>query len=561
MNRQATLVLAALILGAVGAPAHAAPAALAARQESAATLVQKGRELLAAGKVADAQAAFDAAYALDKSPKMRTWVVRGWIAQARFDEALQAAEEQAKEAAADADYLFGLTFLGLARQSMAAGGNQYTQSQLIDACGALKRATAADGQRYRDAWLPLAEAAWYTQALDDARAAARKGLELEPGNVEGHVLLGRIEFSAYVAAADEAAKEPLWKASFDAFQKAAALYGEPLDAARRSALADVVVQLGNLQVWKQDLAAAGASYAKAMGLDPARVPFDQLHASLGAEGFLACVADGCARFKAAAAEHDARFATLSWWHGYALFENAKWAESEAAFRKAVELYPQYANSWYYVFRALHSQQKYPEAIEALRTYFRATPEGLASALAGDELLSVAAIDFLVGWCVDPAKQRVARNEDAAFLCEVLTRVQPTVARHWNNLGLFLRDAGDALKAAKRREADPAVLQDLWQRSLAAYQKSLELEPGNPNFLNDTAVMFHYYLKSDFDKAMAMYELAAKRADEELARKDLAQEVRDVVAIARRDSNDNIRRLKKYLERRAAGEDVDPNAVR
>jgi tetratricopeptide (TPR) repeat protein len=139
---------------------------------------------------------------------------------------------------------------------------------------------------------------------------------------------------------------------------------------------------------------------------------------------------------------------------------------------------------------------------------------------------------------------------------MLTRAAPTQARYWNNLGLFLRDEGDALRAAKTK-ADPAQLQKLWEAAYAAYSQTLELEPGNPNYLNDTAVMLHYYLKRDYDKALAMYEKAAKRAEEELARTDLSPEMRDVIKIAKRDSNNNIVKVKRVMEKLARGEKPGP----
>ncbi len=562
MKRLAPLLLAATTIALSAAVTQAAPAGFACAQDSAATLIQKGRELLGAGRVDEAQAAFDAAFALDKSARTKTWVARGWIARHKFDEALLAADEMHATNPDDSNYLSGLAFLGMAKAAMAAGGTQYTQSQLDDAYGFLKRATAADAERYRDAFLPFAEAAWYAQALDDARAACAHAIALEMSNVEAHALLGRIEFSAYIAASDEAAKERAWKAALGAFKKVIELHGSATEPHKRSAVADAHVQCGDLHAWKQDLGAASTAYANALGLDPSRVPLDRVHQSLGRDAFATCITEGVTRFKKLYSERQTSFATLAWWNGYSLYENAKWAECEAAFRTAVELWPAYANSWYFVFRARQSQQLYSESIDALHTYMKLSPEGLASALGGEAEFNVGVLDFLVGWCANPEKQPDGvRLSDAAFLCEVLTLVQPNESRHWNNLGLFLRAEGDALRGTRDREPDPQVLHDLWVRSLAAYQKSLDLVPGNPNYLNDTGVMYHYYLQSDFDKALALYEQSARRAEEELARKDLAKDERDVIAIAKRDSNDNIRRLKKYLAKRAAGEDVDPNNVR
>lgn len=542
------------------------PAAIAP-QESVDALIQRGRALLAAGKPVEAQAAFDEAAVLDnQSTRTKVWVVRGRIANARFDEALEGCDElkAAKAPAADVDYLFGLAFLGVAKLAVSSqNSGNFTQSQFEDAFMHLQRALKADEARYSDAWLPLAEAAWYAQDLVVARNAADRAAALEPTNFECFAMLGRIVFSVYIAESDETAKETHWKDALAAFQKAVALLAEPTDPWLRNRLAEMHAQCGNLHGWKQDKPAASASYAAAMAWDPSRVDFGQVHTVLGAEAFLGCINDGVPRFLALHDERDPLYATLSWWNGFARFENAQWAESEAAFRTAVALWPSYANSWYYVFRATFSQQKYPESIEALRTYSRADPEGLTATLASDWGRNLQALNYLIGWCADAGKRTPPSvlNEDAAFLCGLLTKVEPQVARHWNNLGLFLRDQGDALRRRSRSEADPEVLADLWQRSYDAYARGLELAPEDPNFLNDTAVILHYYQKKDFDRVLAMYEKAAVCAEALLARKDLSPDDRAVYEIAKRDSNDNIRRLKKYLERIAAGEEVDPNSVR
>ena len=540
--------------------------ALVAPQDSVEALIKRGREALAAGKLTEAQAAFDAADAAERgAPRTRVWVVRGWIAAGKFDEALSATDElkAAKAPAADLDYLYGLGFLGMAKAAIASnGGGAFTQSQLEDSLACLQRATKADSARYSDAWLPLAESAWYAQDLTTARAASDKAVALEPNNVGAHAMQGRIAFSQYVAESDESAKEAHWKSALAAFGKVIAILGAPGELPLRAQLAEAHVQCGHLHGFKSDKPAASTSYALAIGWDPTKVDFAQVRNVLGTDDFLPCVLAGIERFKKLSDERDARQATLSWWAGYAQFENAKWSDSESSFRDAVKRWPAYTNSWYYIFRAAFSQQKYAEALDALKSYMSIDRDGLVATLAGDWERNSPAVNYLIGWCADPEKHGAAGalNEDAAFLCGVLTKVEPSVARHWNNLGLFLRDQGDALRRRRNETPDPEVLGLLWDRAYEAYAKSLELAPEDPNYLNDTAVILHYYQKKDFERAQALYEKAGKNAEALLARKDLPAEERAVIETAKRDSADNIRRLKKYLERKAAGEDVDPSAV-
>lgn len=524
--------------------------------------IARGREALHGKRLDEALRAFEQAAQIDGStPKSRVWLVRGWIAHGRCDDGMQAADElrSARAPAADCDYLLGLAFACAAKQALAQGGGQYTQGHFDDSVTLLDQALKVDGVRYADAWGVLAEAGWYAQKLEIARAAAERAVAADPKDLAQLAMLGKIafsQFSAEQAKEDKSAGDAHWKAAFAAFEKLIADLGHPSDAAEIWLLFDAHLQSAYLHQWKQDAKAAAASYALAASLNPGGIDFNQMRSGLGAE-FEACVADALAKFRARQGDADPGAATLHWWYGFALFENAKMPEAEEQFRRAVQLYPRYTNAWYYVFRSKYSQADYDQAIEALRTHWRLDPDDLANSLRADSGLNLPIVEFLVSWCADPEKHdRGARNADAALLSEILARVVPTEARYWNNLGLFLRDQGDALRFANKN-ADADELMKLWEGAHAAYVKTLELEPDNPNYLNDTAVMLHYYFKRDYEAALAMYERAAKAAEALLARKDLPPDEREVIQIAKRDSNNNIAKVKRILEKAARGEKPGP----
>ena len=71
----------------------------------------------------------------------------------------------------------------------------------------------------------------------------------------------------------------------------------------------------------------------------------------------------------------------------------------------------------------------------------------------------------------------------------------------------------------------AQLGELWERILAAYERALELEPQNPNYLNDTAVVLHYYLIRDLDRARALYEETERCAERRLGEANVPPRVR------------------------------------
>lgn len=529
-------------------------------------LVRAGRAALAAGRTADARDLFERARSTGTADgSLDTWLVRTEIAEGRFGSALNEAERVGEDGGpeADVEYLLGLASFGLARSALDAGradGN--TGNLLHDGQHLLARALAADPERYADAWPALAEAAWRNGDLEVAEGAAAEAVRRAPQDAALRALAGRVAFGRYqeLRDLDAALAEGARADAREAFERCVELVGASTDAAGQRALAEARVQLGHLALWSDDAAGAAACYADAMAWDPSAVDFAQVHGALAPAVFAETTAGAVELFRERHGTDDARLATLAWWDGWSHWSVEDWERAADGFRTAVELWPAYASSWYWIHRAELALERFGPSVEALRAHGRADRAGLFALLAQDPASEAARLEWLVGWSADPAKHDGrARDEDAAFLCELLTELQPEVSRHWNNLGLFLRDRGDALRYAG--EGEPAALADLWERSLAAYERALELEPENPNYVNDTAVLLHYYLQRDLDRARAMYLDAERLAADALAGQ-LDADMREVVAIALRDARDNVRRLDAWRERVAAGEaDLDPQRVR
>ncbi len=82
-----------------------------------------------------------------------------------------------------------------------------------------------------------------------------------------------------------------------------------------------------------------------------------------------------------------------------------------------------------------------------------------------------------------------RNRDfegGAALFEEASKARPGDVDFWNNLGLFLREAG-------RTARDPQKAKKLFERSWKAYNRARLLEPRNVRLLNDTALVDVHYL--------------------------------------------------------------------
>ena len=81
-----------------------------------------------------------------------------------------------------------------------------------------------------------------------------------------------------------------------------------------------------------------------------------------------------------------------------------------------------------------------------------------------------------------------------------------------------------------------------QESWDAYARLIELQPENPSYLNDAALILQDYLKKDFALARAIYERAIAAADVLLGDPLAPQASRDDAATAKTNATNNLARL-------------------
>jgi tetratricopeptide (TPR) repeat protein len=109
----------------------------------------------------------------------------------------------------------------------------------------------------------------------------------------------------------------------------------------------------------------------------------------------------------------------------------------------------------------------------------------------------------------------------------LCAVDPKNADIWNNYGLVCRD----LQA--------------FEESLRAYEKALVLTPDDPQVLNDTAVILHYYLHRDYERAQDLYEKSIEASTKMLETPDkLSPELKDATERVKKDATNNLANLAK-----------------
>ena len=537
--------------------------ATAATPEDAAALVRAGREHLDAGRWVDAREAFVSALRLAPSPAHQLWVWRADVGLGQHDRVLGEAssKRRAGERGPEIDFAVGMALLAKCELQIAEGSSGQVGMLLDDAVGRLKDAMdATDGAGdFQDGFLLLARAAHLSGNPEETLLAARRAEERMPNAVEPRVLRGKgalAQVRAREDAGDAEAAKALIEEAVAAFRSAIDLLGAAKAPAEQTMAAETLVQLGYAHEFAKAPKLADEAYVRALAHAPDAVDLGALHGVLGAERFLSVMERGAVEFQKRNGARDPRDATLQWWLGWANLtsdESKRMPAAEAAFLAAVEKWPAYVNSWYYLFRVRYNLENWLGAKEALERYSQLAEEGLIDTLRRGGELEFARVEFLVARFSSAGPERFP---DAAWVSEFLARATlpeatEDVARHWNNAGLFWRDAGDTRggrNAKVRADAERyAPIAEMYERSWKAYSKALEVEPENPAFLNDGAVLLHYNLERDYELALEMYASATVQAEKLLADKGLSAELRRIYELALRDSVNNRKLLEAKIE--------------
>lgn len=235
-------------------------------------------------------------------------------------------------------------------------------------------------------------------------------------------------------------------------------------------------------------------------------------------------------------------ATMAWYMGFAEYSGQprNWDAVREHFEKALELEPSMHNCHFFLAQGafdrgtqllaennnemnqaarnayLYSAMRWGRYLDTQGPVHRnatlAAADGGASTIAN--LKWIAGQAFMA-----------RRFEPAIQINKWITETTPGDVEAWNNLAFAYRDSGQA------------------ENSLAAYAKSAELAPEDPQVLNDWAVIYHYYLKKEDEKAKDLYRKAIKLAEEILADDAaLSTEDKQRIQVGLRDARNNLRKL-------------------
>ncbi|MGD2016664.1 MAG: tetratricopeptide repeat protein [Planctomycetota bacterium] len=518
--------------------------------DDVADLIRRGKAELLAGKADQALASFREAH--DKNGgavDTEVWVLRARMATGELDPAFERVVELEAEGKGgmDVQYLIGVARYEFGRRLEAQGSPQ-AGGAYQEAAAYLKDVMAADGDRYPDAWFRLAAASRWMGELEGASAAIDRALEASR-DAECLALAAKIRVARGAALmGDEATRaagtRAIEQGVRDAREAAKAL-GSEKEMARQQA--DVHLQLGVGLLFLEKKGEAADAYATAMGWDPTQVDYGQLLGSMtDAEGtvapFVAALEKGAAAFEKRWGKRISSDAGLLWWLGYGQFTLGRYEPAIASFESSVAKFPAYSNAHWYV---------------ALSQYFRGKEHDVEAGQAFRRFADASAASF--AQMVNSSPQNKAypgrllfrlwdsqKFEAAADLAEVRLLADETDPLLWNDVGLMNRDAGDHVRRAEVKEPKKTPM-EYYERALVAYEKALELDR-KPQYLNDGAVILHYGLQREPERAIAMYDEAEKLALEMQAKGEFAEGEEEIVKIALRDARNNRKLLKRALER-------------
>jgi len=544
------------------APAPAAPPPVAAAPPTSPgdrvdDLVQRGRAHLDKGELDQALELFTQADVEAKGAlRSRMWVLRVWFLQGRINDAFDEVDRlAATNEGPDFDYLYGMGSYIKARTYLSQG----VQSNMIgfafqDAERFLASAVAADGARFYDAWYPLAAAAFENSHLDVAESAVAQALERAPEDAETLFLAGRVAFQlSNQARAEEGGAERAREQhdrALDHLGRAARALGESRE--RSQLLADVFKEMAFTEHYAQNLDEAARHYAEALAWNPNVVAIGDLWSGLELERFLAMLERAEARFVEHWGEATQADATLLWWLGSAYLSAQKYEECEKTYQKVLAKWPAYSDSHFYIGLARYYRGDYEGTILAWHEYSKVDRPNLVALLSANKELYVPILSYLLGQAAEKAASSAPEFAlHAQFLSELRCDVDPDNWVHHNDLGLFSRDAGDFLRRRGRAE-DEAWVQRLYEQAARAYERAMDMAPDKPHLPNDLAVIFDYCLERDYPRAMELYERSLAMATALLEKGGLSEEDQLYAETAKRDSANNIAKLKRKLEKQKEG---------
>ncbi len=224
--------------------------------------------------------------------------------------------------------------------------------------------------------------------------------------------------------------------------------------------------------------------------------------------------------------------------GLALYYQGKLDEAIAAYQKAIEIDPDYADAYYNIGIALRKQGKLDEAIAAYQKAIEIDPDyadayyniGIALRKQGKLDEAIAAYQKAIEIDPDYAKayynigialRKQGKLEEAIAAYQKAIEIDPDYAKAYYNIGIALDDQGkleEAIAAYQKAiEIDPDYAKAYYnmgialrkqgklEEAIAAYQKAIEIDPDDADAYNNMGYALEKQGK--LEEAIAAYQKA------------------------------------------------------
>ncbi|WP_392537974.1 tetratricopeptide repeat protein [Legionella sp. 227] len=165
--------------------------------------------------------------------------------------------------------------------------------------------------------------------------------------------------------------------------------------------------------------------------------------------------------------------------GVNAFDEKKYEIAKDFFLRAINKNPEVAESYFYLGKCFFFRDEKQQAIPPLKRFIELRQSN------SDEVANVAYAFDLLGQCYE-----TENRDTAALKCyETATKIYPSGASAWNNMGLFY------MKSAQHYlEADSTNSAKLFKGAYAFIKKALEICSNNPVFLHSLASWYEQYVE-------------------------------------------------------------------
>ncbi|MBL8695833.1 MAG: tetratricopeptide repeat protein [Planctomycetes bacterium] len=518
------------------APAQAAPS-------DPESLRRAGAELLRLGRKDEAIASFRAAWEADKSLDSVLGLFRALMADGRLNDALNALDDAEKlhnkKAGLHVAYAEG--FAAQAARMARDGakpmeyGAQYEEAaRSMEAAAELEPKEASHHAGVIRYLLYAGKTEEACEVAKRARAAVPQSWEV--AMLEGDAISQHLAYNNQLRAASGAAEgseeqKEAEKARAAALADAEKAYSEAakLDESRaepRERIGALWLQTGK----ERDKAVE--QYLLALERAPLAVTLAPVLQGMSPKEMLTFFEQALARFEkrhpglAADAPDDS---PLHWYLGFSRLQTDDRKGAAEAFERAARKNPHDASARYYLGKIAYSDQAFDKAIAHFDTLAKQSPKMLADVGRQDGRfwpMMQGLIGKLIGAESGATSVAAGESTDIAIRFELaLLEIDPRNTVEMTNVALFYRDSN------RPKEA------------LAMYKRALDLNPTDARILNDTAVIYHYYLKSDDAEAERLYDLSIARSKEIIESKKASQREKEDARSALTDASGNLARLK------------------